>query len=141
MELAQLLHQVSAELDRRADQLLRQRWGISHSQLAFMSPLLREGTMDVTALAAATDVSVPAISKRTLWFVHRGYLRMDTESAKGRRVLLSLTDRGAELASHAVADLATELSAALSNLPPAGRERLIAALLELQQAITASPTP
>jgi DNA-binding MarR family transcriptional regulator len=129
--LAQSLHALVATLELEAERLLAARFGISHSQLGFLAPLLATKTLDVTSLAAAMRVSVPAVSKRTGWFVDRGLVVADTTSANGRRVLLSLTPKGRELAAAAMAALDEGLSALLAGFPDSRRAEFLTLTLEL----------
>jgi DNA-binding MarR family transcriptional regulator len=135
--LAQSLHALVAALDLEAERLLTERFGITHSQLAFLAPLLQAEALDVSSLAAAMRVSVPAVSKRTAWFVERSLVQVDGASAKGRRVLLSLTPEGRRLASEAIAALDDGLTALLADFPASRRDEFFTLVLELLDHVRA----
>jgi DNA-binding MarR family transcriptional regulator len=130
-ELAEALHLLVSELDQEAEYLLTTRHGITHSQLAFMAPLLREGPLDVTTLAARMNVTVAAVSKRARWFVDRGYVKVDTASTPGRRTLLALTDEGKALTTAAIATLELGLATVLRDLDAKRRKQFRTLLLEV----------
>ena len=130
-ELAEALHLLVSELDQEAEYLLTTRHGITHSQLAFMAPLLREGPLDISTLAARMNVTVAAVSKRASWFVDRGYVRIDSASVPGRRTLLALTDSGQTLTAAAISTLETGLATVLSDIDPKRRKQFRSLLLEV----------
>lgn len=136
--LAQSLHALVAALELEAERLLTARFGITHSQLGFLTPLLRAETLDISSLAAAMGVSVPAVSKRTRWFVDRGLVRADGASAGGRRVLLSLTPKGRRLAAAAIVALDEGLTALLAGFPESRREEFLTLTLELLDHVRAA---
>jgi DNA-binding MarR family transcriptional regulator len=130
-ELAEALHLLVAELDQEAEYLLQRQHGISHSQLAFMAPLLREGPLDATSLAERMGVSVPAVSKRIGWFGERGYIRVDRDSAPGRRITLELTEVGAAVTTEAISSLEVGLARLLTDFPAADRDQFHVLVLSL----------
>jgi DNA-binding MarR family transcriptional regulator len=141
-ELAEALHLLVSELDQEAEYLLTTRHGITHSQLAFMAPLLREGPLDISTLAARTNVTVAAVSKRASWFEDRGYVRVDSASAPGRRTLLALTESGLALSADAIGTLEAGLATVLRDIDPKRRKQFRSLLLEvLAQVQDASVRP
>jgi DNA-binding MarR family transcriptional regulator len=130
-ELAEALHLLVSELDQEAEYLLTTRHSITHSQLAFMAPLLREGPLDISTLATRMNVTVAAVSKRASWFVDRGYVRIDSASAPGRRTLLALTDSGRALTAAAIGTLEAGLASVLRDIDPKRRKQFRSLLLEV----------
>jgi DNA-binding MarR family transcriptional regulator len=133
--LAQSLHALVAALDIEAERLLTERFGLTHSQLAFLAPLLHAETLDVSSLATAVGVSVPAVSKRTTWFEERGLVQVDAVSAKGRRVLLSLTPKGRRLATAAIQALDDGLTSLFAGFPASRRDEFLALVLQLLDTV------
>ena len=133
MGFAQALHGLVEALDAAAEELLQADFGITHSQLAFLMPLLREGELDVSSLAARNRVTLAAVSKRISWFVDRGLVRAGHPVGDAKRVVLTLTPKGRRLAGAASARLASGLDELLDEWPVARRD----ALLDLALDVTA----
>jgi DNA-binding MarR family transcriptional regulator len=134
-ELAQGLHALVSRLDAAADDLLRREFAISHSQLGFLMPLLDHRELDVTTLAAANRVSVPAVSKRVAWFTERGLISTRHPASGGRQVLLSLTPKGRRLATSASQRLRHRLDELVADWPDARRDLLRELVAELTDTI------
>ena len=137
-ELAHSLHLLTARLDAAADDLLREEFGLSHSQLGFLMPLLEHAELDVTSLAAALTVSVPAVSKRVVWFTERDLVRSRSHPDGGRRVALALTTSGRRLAVRASTRLRTRLDQLVAGWPEARLEQLHALVVELSATVSSA---
>ncbi len=140
MELAQALHALVGELDAAAEELVQAEFGVTHSQLGFLMPLLREGDLDVSSLAASNRVSIPAVSKRIAWFVDRGLVRAAHPSGDAKRVVLSLTPRGRRLAEDASARLASGLDDLLGSWPANRRRTFHELVLEVTGTLRTNRT-
>ncbi len=138
MELAEQLHSLVWELDNAAEELLRSEFGMSHSQLAFLMPLLHRSDLDVSSHAVAMGVTVPAVSKRTNWFVDRGLVASSRPPGDARRVVLNLTPAGRQLASEASAALAQRVDRLLAEWPESRRNSFGDMLCELTAAVRLS---
>jgi len=97
------LHHLMAMIDGYADELLRARHGITYSQFEFLAELAFRQPVDISTLARRLFVTKAAVSKRTPSLVAAGLV--ETYPAAGRRVMLQLTARGAELVQAASAEL------------------------------------
>jgi DNA-binding MarR family transcriptional regulator len=139
-ELARSLHALTAQLDAAADDLVRQEFGLSHSQLGFLMPLLEHAELDITSLAAALNVSVPAVSKRVVWFTERDLVRSRSHPEGGRRVALALTPSGRRLAVRASTRLRSRLDELVADWPEGRLQQLHTLVTELSTTVsTASP--
>jgi DNA-binding MarR family transcriptional regulator len=135
IELAQSLHALVGELDSAAEELLQAEFGVTHSQLSFLMPLLSHGSLDVTSLAAVNRVSIPAVSKRIEWFVDRRLVRAAHPQGDAKRVVLSLTPQGNRLAREASTRLANRLDDLLVSWPDSRRTVLHELVRDLTEAI------
>ena len=137
-ELAQALHALVGELDAAAEAVVRDEFGLTHSQLAFLMPLFTRGDLDVSSLAASNRVSIAAVSKRVGWFVDRGLIDAEHPEGDGKRVVLSLTPQGRRLAKAASARLASGLEDLLAGWPAQRREAFRELVLEATETIRAN---
>ena len=93
-----MLNSLVRVMNGQADALLRAEYSITYSQFVFLQRLSESGQLDITRLAQALGVSTAAVSKRIEWFVERALVRVDHDAANAKRVLVSLTAQGADLA-------------------------------------------
>lgn len=107
------LHELVAELDIYADAVLQQRHGVSFNLFEFLATLAEVGPVDVTGLARCLRVTKAAVSKRLPGLVDDGWIR--TEAGTGRRVVLSLTDKGHALVQRAGGELEAEFTEMLAD--------------------------
>ena len=135
MELAHALHALVGELDAAAEAVLEAEFGVTHSQLSFLMPLLGDGPLDVSSLAARNHVSTAAVSKRIEWFVERDLVRAEHPVGDAKRVLLSLTPQGRRLALGASSRLASRLEEVLAPWPEKRRVLLLSLITEVTAAI------
>jgi len=135
LELTQSLHALMRELDAAAEDVLRTEFDLTHSQLAFLMPLLQHGELDVSSLAAANRVSNAAVSKRIAWFVDRGLIRAGHPAGDAKRVVLTLTPRGRRVTTAASQRLASGLEHLLSGWPERKRLAFHQLVLEVTSTI------
>lgn len=107
------LHELVAELDIYADAALRARHGVSYNLFEFLATLAELGPIDITGLARCLRVTKAAVSKRVPGLVADGWIT--TGSGGGRRIVLSLTERGAGLVETAGGELETEFATMLTD--------------------------
>lgn len=98
------LNKVVSELNRLADGILREGFGLTYSQFAFLLGVSR-GRLSLTQAANHLDISVAAVSKKVDWFVERGLVRRCADSTNARKVLLELTAKGRKITEAASAEL------------------------------------
>ena len=138
MELAQALHELVGQLDAAAEAVLQEEFGVTHSRLSFLMPLVRQGPLDVSSLAATNRVSTAAVSKRIGWFVERDLVRADNPAGDAKRVLLALTPQGRRLARAASGRLAGRLEDLLAPWPEERRVVFLQLVQEVTEAIRVS---
>lgn len=109
------LHELVAELDAYADDLLRERFGVTFRHFEFLAVLADVEPSDMTALARCLGVTKAAISKRVPALVNGGWITARSLPGGGRSVHLSLTARGADLVRAAGAVVDAEFAALLSD--------------------------
>lgn len=127
-----LLNELVREMNRQADSLLREEFDITYSQFAFLLKLTESGVTDVTRLAVALGVTKGAVSKRLGWFVNRGLVSTSQRENDAKRVMISITNSGSNLATKAGDYLESRLTLAITGSVGAN---LNALRLELQQML------
>jgi DNA-binding MarR family transcriptional regulator len=95
------LHELVSALDARADAMLRARYGVGFSHVAFLVAVSEEQPVDITHLAQCLGVTKAAVSKRVPGLVAEGWITTSADPANARRVIVSLTPRGSDLVEHA----------------------------------------
>ena len=125
------IHELVAELDAHADELLRERYGVSFNHFEFLAVLSDVEPSDMTTLARCLGVTKAAVSKRVPALVADRWISAASEPGAGRRVLLTLTPRGAQLVRAAGADLEGEFAAFLGD-PSLAEDPIDAARLNRQ---------
>jgi DNA-binding MarR family transcriptional regulator len=101
MRISFLLNTVVREMNSQADALLRQEFGITYSQFVFLMITSEHPRIDVTGLAKELGVTKGAVSKRVEWFVERGFALSQHPPGDLKRVQISLTKSGVQLAMQA----------------------------------------
>jgi DNA-binding MarR family transcriptional regulator len=143
------LHELVAEIDAYADDLLRERYGVSFTHFEFLAVLSDVEPSDMTTLARCLGVTKAAVSKRVPRLVADGWISATSEPGTGRSVSLTLTPKGAELVHEAGEELEREFAAiladpALSTDPidaPRLNRQLIALTTLVQQKSAARAVP
>jgi len=107
------LHELVAELDIYADAVLRERHGVSYNLFEFLATLAELGPIDITGLARCLRVTKAAVSKRVPGLVTEGWIAAD--AGGGRRIVLSLTAKGAALVETAGGELEAEFTEMLAD--------------------------
>ena len=107
------LHELVAELDLFADAYLRDHHGIGFNLFEFLATLAETQPIDITGLARCLRITKAAVSKRVPALVADGWVTSRTEH--GRRVILSLTPRGADLVERAGGELEDRFAAMLAD--------------------------
>ncbi|WP_084079255.1 MarR family winged helix-turn-helix transcriptional regulator [Demequina sp. NBRC 110057] len=109
------LHELVAEVDAHADQILRARYGITGSQFVALAVLADVEPTDITRLAACLGVTKAAVSKRVPGLVEAGWVTTRQEPGQGRRVILELTTTARELVATAGPELDARFAALVSH--------------------------
>jgi len=114
---------------------------MTHSQFQFLATLRDAEQLGVTGLARALGVSKAAVSKRAPWFVHRGYVGVSHDIAGARKLVLSVTPKGAKFVTKAQTLLESEFESLTASLPKPEMTRLgqsLDALLSMTRAFAES---
>jgi DNA-binding MarR family transcriptional regulator len=91
------LNHLVGELNRNADRILRDEFGLTYSQFLFLLHLDSAGTVSSSVLARNMGVSRAAVSKRISWFTSRGLVRSGQARDDNRVLTLSVTPEGRRL--------------------------------------------
>ncbi len=91
------LNHVVGELNKNADRILREGFGLTYSQFLFLVHLDFAGTVSSSVLAKNMGVSRAAVSKRVSWFTSRGLVRSGHTPSDNRVLTLALTSQGKRL--------------------------------------------
>lgn len=109
------LHELVAELDAYADDVLRARHGVSFSHFLFLAVLSDVEPADMTTLARCLGITKAAVSKRVPALVDDDWITADSPPGSGRSIRLALAPKGAELVERAGAELEAEFGAMLAD--------------------------
>lgn len=121
--LAVTLHDLVHEMDSLADTMLQQRLGVGVGLFVFLTPL-SYGTLDLTHLAKALNLTRAATSKRVPSLERDGWVTTAPDPNHGRRVLVSLTAEGSEMVSQGREMLSQAFDAVADNAPDVDGEAL-----------------
>jgi DNA-binding MarR family transcriptional regulator len=91
------LNHLVGELNRNADRILRDEFGLTYSQFLFLLHLQASGKVSSSTLAKQMGVSRAAVSKRVSWFTSRGLVDSGHAPTDNRVLTLTLTPRGKRL--------------------------------------------
>ena len=101
---AYALHALVAVLDRAADQILRERLGVTYSRHLTLLILQRLGSATQRELATELGVSEPSVSRSVPLLTEEGFLTVTSVAGGGNRRRVELTAAGEKLVDEA-ADL------------------------------------
>lgn len=93
------LNHLVGELNKSADRILREQFGLTYSQFLFLLHLEDVGTVGSSILARNLGVSRAAVSKRVSWFSSRGWVLPGHDRSDHRVLTLTLTPEGKRLAA------------------------------------------
>lgn len=97
---AYVLHKLVFTLDRGADKMLQERFGISHKRALFLV-MLQQNPMTQHQLAVALGYTDPAVSSMLIQLVKEGYVRITPSPDHLRKKIVSLTPVGEVLVGQA----------------------------------------
>jgi DNA-binding MarR family transcriptional regulator len=109
------LHHLVASLDTFAEHFLQAHHGVSFSTFHFLAAVADVEPVDITSLAQCLGVSKAAVSKRVPALVAEGWITTSADPRHGRKVLVSLTPRAAELVRDAGGALEAEFTAVFAD--------------------------
>lgn len=91
--LAYSLHKLVVEMDRSADRVLQEAFGMSYRRAHFLFTLRRVGPVSQHDLATALGYSDPAVSTMILELKKAGLVTATKSPEHGRKRLVALTSR------------------------------------------------
>lgn len=132
------LNHLVSDLNRNADRILREEFGLTYSQFLFLLHLESCGTVSSSVLARNMGVSRAAVSKRVAWFTSRGLV--DSGQARGdqRLVTLAITSRGRKLVRQMSDALEARFRERFEGLASVDLEELNRTLLAVQAHLQGS---
>ena len=135
---AYALHALVAVLDRSADEILKDRFGITFSRYLTLLTLQRLGSATQRELAAELSVSEPSISRTVPLLTGAGYLTATSVAGGGNRRRLELTAVGEKLVDEAAEALEEAFGQVLdlAGVPP---EQVIAITGPMLRVLGAGP--
>ncbi|MFI8242435.1 MarR family winged helix-turn-helix transcriptional regulator [Streptomyces sp. NPDC085866] len=110
--------------------------GLSLAQVALLEPLATEPDIPVGRLASSADVSVPTATRMLQQLETKGIVVRRRSPEDERRVLVSLTDKGAELVATLRARLRERQAHAYEAFTPAERTQLVTLLRRLTDLVS-----
>ncbi|MFF8729279.1 MarR family winged helix-turn-helix transcriptional regulator [Streptomyces sp. NPDC015171] len=114
--------------------------GLSLAQIALLEPLATEPDIPVGRLASSAGVSVPTATRMLQQLETRGVVVRRRSAEDERRVLVSLTDDGAQLVAALRTRLRERQAEAYEAFTPAERVQLVTLLRRLTDLVSA-PAP
>lgn len=97
MSTAYLLGRLMFALDREAERLLQDQVGVSYKRILFLTVLRDCGTVTQHELAVALGYSDPAVSVMLGELTKDGLVATAPSATHGRKRLVSITPKGAEV--------------------------------------------
>ena len=132
-----LLNNLVREMNGQADALLRRKFELTYSQFVFLLIIGENDEVDVTRLALALGVTKGAVSKRLAWFIERGLVSTRQIQGDAKRVVISLSKKGAALAKLSSDFLEEEFLRAISKSPKFDQSILRTELQKMLQLLHA----
>ena len=123
-EPAYALHALVAVADRAADQILKERLGITFSRYLTLLTLQRLGSATQRELAAELGVSEPSISRSVPLLTDEGFLTVTSVAGSGNRRQVELTAVGEKLVDEA-ADILEGSFAQLMKAAGVGADQIL----------------
>jgi DNA-binding MarR family transcriptional regulator len=122
---AYALHALVAVLDRAADQILKDRLGITYGRHLTLLTLQRLGSATQRELAAELGVSEPSVSRSVPLLTEEGFLTVTSVAGGGNRRRVELTPAGEKLVDEA-ADILEDSFAQLMEATGVNRDQIFA---------------
>jgi DNA-binding MarR family transcriptional regulator len=122
---AYALHALVAVLDRAADQILRERLGITYGRHLTLLTLQRLGSATQRELAAELGVSEPSVSRSVPLLTEEGFLTVTSVAGGGNRRQVELTSAGEKLVDEA-ADILEDSFAQLMEATGVNSDQIFA---------------
>lgn len=122
---------------RESSRAAERHVGLSGAQTFVLRTLGERASLSLNDLAAATHTHQSSVSTVVTRLVADGLIRRARSPEDARRLELSLTARGRDLASRAPDAAQQRLIAAINRLPPRRRRDLAATLRELADSVAA----
>jgi DNA-binding MarR family transcriptional regulator len=124
---------------RRARSAGAERFGgLSLAQVSLLEPLAKETDIPVGRLASSAGVSVPTATRMLQQLETKGIVARRRSPEDERRVLVSLTDEGAELLAALRARLRARQTHAYEAFTPTERTQLVTLLRRLTDLVSDS---
>ncbi|WP_183573038.1 MarR family winged helix-turn-helix transcriptional regulator [Mucilaginibacter sp. X5P1] len=92
-----LIHRLVMEMDRVADKILTENFGMSYKRCRVLAVLQDGGTKTQHDLALILGHSDPAVSKMLVELSKKGYVTVRIDPAHARKRLVTLTPKGNEI--------------------------------------------
>jgi DNA-binding MarR family transcriptional regulator len=105
---------------------------VGHGALSVLATLLQSGPMRLGALAEVEGVSAPAMTRIVASLEDLGHVRRTPDPADGRAHLVAVTESGDDLVARGRSQRLRALAHRLEKLTPDARERLLAAVTDLE---------
>ena len=137
------------EAIRRFNRLYTQRIGVLHedylhsplslAQVRVLYEAHRDPPPAAVELARDLDLDAAYLSRVLKGFERAGLVRRAASRGDGRKSLVSLTAKGRRTLAALQDRSRAEVAALLAPLPPAGQERLVAAMRAIEEVLGANP--
>jgi DNA-binding MarR family transcriptional regulator len=139
-ETADLLHSAALRLLRLA-RTADVRMDLDGPRASALSVVVYGGPLPLTRLAAAEQVSPPAMTKTVAALERAGLVRRDRDDTDRRVVLVTATDAGRDLLTRGRAERVRLIADLLDHLPERDRHTLRRAATVLLDKVIKAPKP
>lgn len=97
-----LVHRLVMEMDRTADKLLTEKFGMSYKRCQFLAVLQHSGTITQHRLAVILGLSDPAVSRMMVSLIKAELITIKIDPEHARKRLVTLTSKGDKITSEGV---------------------------------------
>jgi DNA-binding MarR family transcriptional regulator len=110
-----LVHRLVMEMDRIADKILSNKFGMSYKRCQFLAVLQHSGTITQHRLAVILGLSDPAVSRMMVSLLKAELITIKIDPDHARKRLVTLTSKGDKITSEGVAILNAHFKGIISN--------------------------
>jgi DNA-binding MarR family transcriptional regulator len=110
-----LVHRLVMEMDRIADRILTENFGMSYKRCRVLAVLQHGGTKTQHELARILGHSDPAVSKMLAELSKEGYVTVKIDPRHARKRIVTLTPKGNEVATKGSAMLHAHFSGVIAE--------------------------
>ena len=128
-----LMPRVAAEIDKRSNQILRERLGLGLSQFKIMLTLLSGDGISQSEIAEKLSQTEAAISRQIKLLEQKGLIKIKKSAASGREKSIFLSQKGLDLTDMSISILNDFHSPMFATLSEEQQNQLTSILLTMRE--------